>query len=53
MQNISNANGLTFYKSSTDASNVMTVAKDSGKLRFTSFEIDAYNANDTSQPLYF
>ena len=50
--NISNANGLTFYKSSTDASNVMTVAKHSGKLRFTSFEIDAYNANDTSQQLF-
>ena len=49
--NINNANGLTFYKSSTDASNVMTVANDSGKLRFRSFGIDAYNANDTSQQL--
>ena len=50
--NIHNAIGLTFYKSSTDASNVMTVANDSGKLRFRSFGIDSYNANDTSQQLF-
>ena len=30
----------------------MTVANDSGKLRFRSFGIDAYNANDTSQQLF-
>ena len=50
--NINDAtDGLTFYKASTDASNVMTVANDSGKLRFRSGGIDSYNANDTSAQL--
>ena len=31
----------------------MTVANDQGKLRFRSFGIDSYNANDTSQQLFF
>ena len=49
---ISNNSGLTFYKATTDASNVMTVANNSGKLRFRSFGIDAYKTNDTSQQLF-
>ena len=44
--------GLTFYKATTNASNVVTVANDSGKLRFRSTAIDAYNPNDTSQQLF-
>ena len=50
--NINNANGITFYIATTDSSNVMTVANDGGKLRFRSFGIDSYNANDTSQQLF-
>ena len=50
--NISNTSGLTLYKSTTDASNVFTVANNSGKLRFRSFGIDAYNTNDSSQQLF-
>ena len=50
--NISNVSGFTFYKATTDASNVFSVANNSGKLRFRSFGIDAYNTNDTSQQLF-
>ena len=50
--NISNVSGFTFYKATTDASNVFSIASNSGKLRFRSFGIDAYNANDTSQQLF-
>ena len=51
--NISNLSGFTFYKATTDASNDFSVANNSGKLRFRSFGIDAYNVNDTSQQLFF
>ena len=47
--NISNNSGLTFYKSTTDASNVLAIANNSGKLRFRGLSTDAYNTNDTSQ----
>ena len=50
--NISNVSGFTFYKATTDASNVFSAANNSGKLRFRSFGIDAYNTNDTSQQLF-
>ena len=50
--NISSNSGLTFYKSTTDASNVVAIANNSGKLRFRGFSIDAYNTNDTSQQLF-
>ena len=50
--NINNVDGLTFYKSSTDTFNVMTVGNDSGKLKFRGTSIDSYNANDTIQQLF-
>ena len=50
--NISNNSGLTIYKPTTDASNVVAIANNSGKLRFRGFSIDAYNTNDTSQQLF-
>ena len=49
--NISTNSGLTFYKSTTDASNVLAIANDSGKLRFRGFSLDAYTTNDSSQQL--
>ena len=49
---IADTNGFEFYKATTDASNVFSVANDGGKLRFRAFGIDAYNANDTSQQLF-
>ena len=49
--NINNT-GLTIYKPTTDASNVVAIANNSGKLRFRGFSIDAYNTNDTSQQLF-
>ena len=48
---IADNSGFEFYKATTDGSNVFTIANDSGKLRFKSVGIDAYNANDTSQQL--
>ena len=50
--NISNNSGLTIYKPTTDASNVVAIANNSGKLRFRGFSIEAYNTNDTSQQLF-
>ena len=50
--NISNNSGLTIYKPTTDASNVVAIANNSGKLRFRGFSIDAYNTNDISQQLF-
>ena len=50
--NISNTSGLTIYKPTTDASNVVAIANNSGKLRFRGFSIDAYNTNDSSQQLF-
>ena len=51
--NINDAtDGLTFYKATTDASNVMTVANDSGKLKFRSFGVDSYLGNDSPAELF-
>ena len=51
--NINDAtDGLTFYKASTDASNVMTIANDSGKLKFRSFGTDSYLGNDSPAELF-
>ena len=50
--NISNNSGLTIYKPTTDASNVVAIANNSGKIRFRGFSIDAYNTNDSSQQLF-
>ena len=50
--NISNNSGLTIYKPTTDASNVVAIANNSGKIRFRGFSIDAYTATDTSQQLF-
>ena len=44
-------NGLTFYKATTDGSNVMTVANDSGKVKFRGGGIDAYTASDATAQL--
>ena len=49
--NINNANGLTFYKNTTDASNVMTVKNAQGYLKFNSFNINAYNTSNDSSSL--
>ena len=49
--NIHNANGLTFYKNTTDASNVMTVKNAQGYLKFNSFNIYAYNTSNDSSSL--
>ena len=50
--NISNTSGFAIYKPTTDASNVVAIANNSGKLRFRGFSIDAYNTNDSSQQLF-
>ena len=49
--NISNNSGLTFYKDTTDASNVMTVKNAQGYLKFHSFNINAYNTSNDSSSL--
>ena len=49
--NINNANGLTFYKNTTDASNVLTVKNAQGYIRFNSFNINAYNTSNDSSSL--
>ena len=49
--NINNANGLTFYKNTTDASNVLTVKNTQGYIRFNSFNINAYNTSNDSSSL--
>ena len=49
--NINNANGLTFYKNTTDASNVLTVKNAQGYLKFNSFNINAYNTSNDSSSL--
>ena len=49
--NISNTSGLTFYKNTTDASNVMTVKNAQGYLKFHSFNINAYNTSNDSSSL--
>ena len=48
---ISNNSGLTFYKDTTDASNVMTVKNAQGYLKFHSFNINAYNTSNDSSSL--
>ena len=49
--NISNNSGLTFYKDTTDASNVMTIKNAQGYLKFNSFNINAYNTSNDSSSL--
>ena len=49
--NISNASGLTLYKDTTDASNVLTVKNAQGYLTFNSFNINAYNTSNDSSSL--
>ena len=49
--NISNNSGLTFYKNTTDASNVLTVKNAQGYLKFNSFNINAYNTSNDSSSL--
>ena len=49
--NISNNSGLTFYKDTTDASNVMCVKNAQGYLKCISFGINAYNTNNDSSSL--
>ena len=45
------SNGLAFYKDTTDASNVVTIKNSQGYLRFTSFNINAYNTSNDSSSL--
>ena len=49
--NINDTNGLTFYKDTTDASNVMCVKNAQGYLKFISFGINAYNTSNDSSSL--
>ena len=49
--NISNSSGLTLYKDTTDASNVLTVKNAQGYIRFNSFNINAYNTSNDSSSL--
>ena len=49
--NISNNSGLTLYKNTTDASNVLTVKNAQGYIRFSSFNINAYNTSSDSSSL--
>ena len=49
--NISNNSGLTLYKNTTDASNVLTVKNAQGYIRFNSFNINAYNTSSDSSSL--
>ena len=49
--NINNANGLTLYKDTTDASNVLTVKNAQGYITFNSFNINAYNTSNDSSSL--
>ena len=45
------SNGLTFYKDTTDASNVVTIKNAQGYIRFNSFNINAYNTSNDSSSL--
>ena len=49
--NINNANGLTVYKDTTDASSVLTVKNAQGYIKFNSFNINAYNTSNDSSSL--
>ena len=49
--NINNFNGLTLYKDTTDASNVLTVKNAQGYMTFNSFNINAYNTSNDSSSL--
>ena len=49
--NISNASGLTLYKNTTDASNVLTVKNAQGYITFNSFNINADNTSNDSSSL--
>ena len=49
--NINSSNGLTFYKPTTDASNVLTMKNDQGYIKFNSFNINAFNPSNDSASL--
>ena len=49
--NISNSSGLTLYKDTTDASNVLTVKNAQGYITFNSLNINAYNTSNDSSSL--
>ena len=49
--NINNANGLTLYNDTTDASSVLTVKNAQGYIKFNSFNINAYNTSNDSSSL--
>ena len=49
--NINNANGLTLYKDTTDASSVLTVKNAQGYITFNSFNIHAHNTSNDSSSL--
>ena len=49
--NTNNSSGLTLYKDTTDASNVLTVKNAQGYIRFNSFNINAYNTSNDSSSL--
>ena len=49
--NTNNANGLTFYKNTTDASNVLTVKNAQGYIKLNSCNINAYNTSNDSSSL--
>ena len=49
--NINNANGLTLYEDTTDASSVLTVKNAQGYIKFNSFNINAYNTSNDSSSL--
>ena len=49
--NINDTNGLTFYKDTTDASNVLTIKNAQGYLKFNSLNINAYNTSNDSSSL--
>ena len=51
LTNLFNNDGLTFFKSTTDASNVLTVKNSQGYIKMHSFNINAYNTSNDSQSL--
>ena len=51
LTNLLNNDGLTFFKSTTDASNVLTVKNSQGCIKMHSFSINAYNTSNDSQSL--
>ena len=51
LTNLFNNDGLTFFKSTTDARNVLTVKNSQGYIKMHSFNINAYNTSNDSQSL--